>query len=151
MGRESMKFKFEKFVETDSSFAAKVTIRQRTGQIGFNAGAINRFRVNDYKYVVLYFDPSERVVGIQLVRSEEPGSIQISKKQSNTYVTAKNFFDKFGIDYSHSHRHDLEQDTESGFLYFSTKMSAESITEDDSDDAEPPVEASRASNSLGTV
>lgn len=146
-----MKFKFEKFVETDSSFAAKVTIRQRTGQIGFNSGAINRFKVNDYKYVVLYFDPSERVVGIQLVRSEEPGSIPISKKQSNTYVTAKNFFDKYGIDYSHSHRHDLEQDPESGFLCFSTKMSKESITEDVSDEAEPLFEASGATDALDTV
>ena len=133
-----MKFKFEKFVETDSSFAAKVTIRQRTGQIGFNSGAINRFKVNDFKFVVLYFDPSERVVGIQLVTSEEPGSIRISTKKSNTYVTAKNFFDKYGIDYSQSHRHDLEQDTESGFLYFGTQLNAESIIQGNQEETESP-------------
>ena len=146
-----MKFKFEKFVETDSSFAAKVTIRQRTGQIGFNSGAMNRFKVNEFKYAILYFDPSERVVGIQLVTAEEPGSIRISKKQSNTYVTAKNFFDKYGIDYSQSHRHDLEQDLESGFLYFGTQLSAETITEDVSDEVEPLSEASGVIDILDTI
>ncbi len=146
-----MKFKFEKFVETDSSFAAKVTIRQRTGQIGFNSGAINRFKVNNYKYVILYFDPSERVVGMQLVMSEEPGSIRISKKQSNTYVTAKNFLDKYGVDYSHSHRHDLEQDPESGFLYFGTQLNAESITEDTSEEEKALSKASGVTDILDTV
>ena len=146
-----MKFTFEKFVEIDSSFAAKVTIRQRTGQIGFNSGAINRFKVNNFKYAILYFAPSERVVGIQLVTFEEPGSIRISTKKSNTYVAAKNFLDKYGIDYSQSHRHDLEQDTESGFLYFGTQLNAESITEDVSDEADQPSEASGATDKLDRI
>lgn len=135
-----MKFKFEKFLETNSSFAAKVTIRQRTGQIGFNLGAINRFKIHEYKYAVLYFDPSERVVGIQLVNEEEPGSIRISNKKSNTFVTAKNFFDKYGVDYSQSHRHDLEQDPESGFLFFGTQLNAESIIQGDYESSDSPEE-----------
>lgn len=145
-----MKFKFEKFLETNSSFAAKVTIRQRTGQIGFNLGAINRFKIHEYKYAILYFDPSERVVGIQLVKEEEPGSIRISNKKSNTFVTAKNFFDKYGVDYSQSHRHDLEQDAESGFLFFDTQMNAESIIQGDQEASESQEEQNPA-DTLDTV
>lgn len=123
---DSVKFEFEKFVEVDSSFSAKVTVRQKTGQIGFNSGAINRFKIDNFSYSILYFDPTYRVVGIQLVDAEQPGAIKISKKSSNTYITAKNFLDKYGINYENSHRHDLERDTDSGFLYFHVDEDAES-------------------------
>lgn len=145
-----MKFNFEKFVETNSSFAAKVTIRQRTGQIGFNLGAVNRFKIHEYKYAILYFAPSERVVGLQLVNEEEPGSIRISTKKSNTFVTAKNFFDKYGVDYSQSHRHDLEQDPESGLLFFGTQLNADSIIQGDQDQSDSS-EDSTATGILDTI
>ncbi|ADB15254.1 hypothetical protein Psta_0567 [Pirellula staleyi DSM 6068] len=50
-----MKFVFEKFVETDMSFAARATVRQKTGQIGFNLGAINRFGIRDFGFLCFVF------------------------------------------------------------------------------------------------
>ena len=93
-----MRFKFEKFTEVDASFAARVTIRQRTGQIGFNAGAVNRFSLQGYGYSVLYFDTENKVIGMEPVKEKVEGAIEIKHRPSNTYLSAKNFLDKYGID-----------------------------------------------------
>jgi len=112
-----MQFQFEKFTATDTSFDARVTIR-RTGQIGFNTGAINSYGLKDYSFVILYFDRQERAVGIQLTNEHAPGAIVLKKSDSNTYVRAKNFCDRYEIGYSKSRKFALRKDTETGFLYF---------------------------------
>jgi len=112
-----MGFNFVKFTETDSSFAARVTIRQ-TGQLGFTMGAINRFKISNYKYCILYFDSDRRVVGMELTDEHSPGSIEVKSTKANTYVRAKNFCDRFAIDYTDSHRYELKLDKESGYLFF---------------------------------
>jgi len=110
-------FQFEKFTDTESSFAARITIRQ-TGQFGFNTGAINRYSMNDFSYCVLYFDPIRKAVGLELKSEQCEGGIEIKKTDSNTYLRAKNFCDRYGIDYSESHRFELRKEEESGFLFF---------------------------------
>lgn len=112
-----MAFNFQKFTETETSFSARITIRQ-TGHFGFNVGAINRFGIAGFDFVVLYFDPEQRVIGMELQKSPTENSIEIKKSESNTFIRAKNFCDRFGIDYSGSHRFELRKDDESGFLYF---------------------------------
>jgi hypothetical protein len=128
-----MKFNFEKFTETDTSFAAKVTIR-RTGQMGFNTGAINSFRVRDSDFCILYFDPKNRVVGMELVKESCEGAIQIKKSDANTYVRAKNFCDRYAIDYVKSHRYELKKDSGTGFLYF--ELDQEEAADEESSDGE---------------
>ena len=112
-----MAFNFQKFTETGSSFAARITVRQ-TGHFGFNVGAINRFSIADYEFVVLYFDPDQRVIGMELRKEPTENSIEIKKSDSNTFIRAKNFCDRYGIDYRGSHRFELRKDDETGYLYF---------------------------------
>ena len=112
-----MAFNFEKFTDTKASFAAKITIR-KTGQLGLNAGALNSFRIKDYNYAVLYFDPDKRAVGIELTNENVPGAIEIKKSETNTFIRARNFCDRYGIDYSDSKSYRLLKDNESGYLYF---------------------------------
>ena len=111
------KFKFEKFTETDSSFSSKVTIRQRTGQIGFNSGSVNRFHVDQFRFAVLYFDSENQVIGVELTNTEQMGAIEIKKRTSNTYISGKNFLDKYGIDYSESHKYPLEKEEGEEMLF----------------------------------
>lgn len=113
-----MSFKFEPFEDTETSFAAKVTIRQRTGQLGFTAGAQNLYKIKEYNFCKFYFDHQRHVVGLEMTTDEKSGSVVIKKGETNTYVRAKNFLDRFGVDYRESHRYDLRKDEESGFLYF---------------------------------
>jgi hypothetical protein len=135
-GEVVLMFKFEKFVDTDKSFSARVTIRQRTGQFGFNAGAINLHKVRDFKFAVLYFDRESQVVGIGLTNEIETGAIEIKQAASNTYVRAKNFCDKYGIDYSESHAHELKKQEESGLLYIELERKEEPEEEIDSQEGE---------------
>lgn len=136
-----MAFKFERFNEPNSSFDAKVTLRG-TGQFGFNAGAINRFRLKDFSYCVLYFDPDLKVVGIELSNDGKlDGAIEIRKGFSNTFIRAKNFCDRFGIDYRIMKRFDLKRDDDSGFLIFSVQqpeaMPSEKIHDDVESESNP--------------
>jgi hypothetical protein len=133
-----MKFKFEKFTDTDTSFAARVTIR-RTGQIGFNTGAINSFGVRDAEYCILYFDPENRVVGMELTKEKCEGAIQIKKSDANTYVRAKNFCDRYTIDYSKSHRYELKRESATGFLYF--ELDREQAADEENGDGEETASA----------
>lgn len=126
-----MAFNFVKFTEIDESFAARATIRQKTGQIGFNGGAVNRYSIVDYEYVVLYFDPKQRVVGLGLENEKSDGAISIKHSKGNTYVRAKNFLDKYCIDYEASHRHELKKDDTSGMLYFCLNEVADDETGDE--------------------
>jgi len=112
-----MGFSFEKFTETETSFDARVTIR-RTGQIGFNAGAKNSYNIGDYEFVVLYFDREKRAVGLELTNEQVPGAITRKKSAANTYVRAKNFCDRYQMDYSESRKFALRKDAETGYLYF---------------------------------
>ena len=127
-----MGFNFVKFTETDSSFAAGITIRQ-TGQFGFNIGAMNRFKIGDYKFCILYFDPDRRVVGLEFSNTKADGSIDLKTSKANTYVRAKNFCDRFGVDYSKSHRYELKKDKDSGYLYFA--LDEEQTDETDDEDS----------------
>ncbi|WDI40227.1 hypothetical protein [Bremerella sp. P1] len=121
-----MAFNFQKFTDTDTSFVARITVRQ-TGQLGFNAGAINRFDINSYEKAILYFDPVERVVGIELTNENSEGAIDIKRSPTNTYIRAKNFCDRFEIDYKESHRFELQKDSDTGLLIFEL---AKEITKD---------------------
>lgn len=114
-----MGFDFEKFVEVAASYDAKITVRQKTGQIGFSSGAINLYEIDRYSHAVLFFDRKERVVGIKLTnKQDEAGAIPINRRPSNTYLSARNFLNKYGVDYSRSHRHELNKDESTGMLYF---------------------------------
>src|SRR5271166_2866201 len=129
--RESdMAFEFIKFTEVDSSFAARVTIRQ-TGQIGFNSGAINRFGIKEKAFVVLYFDQRNRAVGLELTNDRCEGAIEIKKSESNTFLRGKNFCDRFGIDYQRARRYELLQDDGTGILYFELNRELKGETNDE--------------------
>ncbi len=133
-----MGFNFERFTDTDSSFAARVTVRQRTGQIGFNTGAINRFKIRDYKFAILYFDEHEKAVGIELTNEMQGGAIEIKQSRSNTYIRGKNFCDLHGIDYKSVHRLELRKDEETGFLFFRLGEEIKSAAEENESESEEP-------------
>lgn len=132
-----MAFEFVRFTETDTPFAARVTIR-RTGQIGFNTGALNRFQIKNANYAVLYFDAKSQAVGIELTDQVVPGAIEIKKSPANTYLRSKNFCDRFGIEYASSRRFELKKDLESNLLYFELgrELESEAGSDDESSDDE---------------
>lgn len=123
-----MPFDFVKFTDTDVSYAARITIR-RTGQFGFNAGALNLFQLASYQYVVLFYDEQRRVVGIQPYNEQCEGAIRLAHRKGNTYVQAKNFCERFGIDYGESRRYHLKRDEEQNVLYFELDRPLKAVKE----------------------
>ena len=94
------KYKFDRFDDPNKSFAAKVTIR-RNGQLGFNDGARNSYRLKNFQYAVLFYDQENEAVGIMLTNNgEEAGAIKLSAGEQNTYISAKGFLDRHKINYA---------------------------------------------------
>ncbi|ADB15253.1 hypothetical protein Psta_0566 [Pirellula staleyi DSM 6068] len=64
-----------------------------------------------------------------LVKERCEGAIEIKQSRANTYIRAKNFLDKYSIDYKSSHTHELHRDEDSRLLYFALT----DIVEDEDD------------------
>jgi len=70
---------------------------------------------------VLYFDNSRRAVGIALQPVTGEGALELNRNPSNVFIRAKNFCDRYGIEYGEAKRFPLRRDDETGFLYFELK------------------------------
>lgn len=116
----------EWFTETASrGFQPKISLRPR-GQIGFNRGAVRKFKLQDYAYAVLGFDRNSKTIAIKLSNDpEEKGAVKLGVKQSGTDATisAKSFFDYYEIPREKTLRLDAEWDAEIGAIIvkFKTK------------------------------
>ena len=65
---------FERFTKSGRGFKPKASIWQR-GQIGFNHGAVERFELAKYKFIILYYDKKENKVGFQFTNDEKEDGI----------------------------------------------------------------------------
>lgn len=91
---------FERFVKSGRSYAPKVSIRKR-GQIGFNAGAVERFGLKDKSFAILYMSKDKTKMALRFTNDQnEQGVVVIAKKKGNYFVPGKVFFDYYGIDYA---------------------------------------------------
>lgn len=103
---------FEKFTKAGKSFNPKISIRQR-GQIGFNAGAVNRFKLDENIYVVMYYSREQQKIAFRFTDNEkEEGAIKIVDKPSNYYFSGKTFLDYYEIPYEKTRSYDVEWDGE---------------------------------------
>lgn len=90
---------WEKFHGIGESYRPKVSVRAN-GHLGFATGARKKFHVDSYKFVSLFFDRSERKIGIKLGEIEEPGvTTPIVKRETDCYIRARSFLDYYDIDY----------------------------------------------------
>ncbi len=88
----------------------KVSIWSR-GQIGFSVGAINRFKLDEYDYVVFMFDPDERKIGFLFTSDEnEEGVVKLNKRDTGIIVGAKSFLDYYNIKYEETTQYTLKHD-----------------------------------------
>jgi hypothetical protein len=90
---------FEKFTQTNKSFAPKLSIRSN-GQLGFNFGAIEKFKLENYPYAVLFYDKEVKKIGVYLTKSkDDEGASKLRVKNGNASVAAKSFLDYYSIPY----------------------------------------------------
>jgi len=115
---------FEFFTKEGKGFAPKASIR-KPGQIGLNQGAVERFKFRDGEYVLLGYDRDAKVVAIRRLEEPQKGVKKISVKGKSGSISAKSFFDYFGISYDEPHSYELKEDETAGFLVFHLPVSQE--------------------------
>ena len=107
---------FERFTQIGRGYKPKVSIT-KSGQIGFNQGAVKHFNLNDYEYAVLFYDKDNRRIGIGLTNdNSEAGICKLRKRASGADISARSFFGYYGIDYADSNRYDASWDEDDNMV-----------------------------------
>jgi hypothetical protein len=90
---------FERYTQRGRSFKPKIAIRKR-GQIGFNKGAIKKFKIDDFENAILFINKERTKIAIKFTNdSEEEGAMNLVKRSSNYFVSGKAFLDYYEIEY----------------------------------------------------
>ena len=83
---------FERFERKTGKTMSPVISLWKCGQIGFNKAAVQKFRIDEYPYAVLYYDRGGDRIGIELTKDIREGAIRIlGKGQTGIRVSAKSF------------------------------------------------------------
>lgn len=104
------KFNFERFEQNGGSYAPKISIRAN-GAMGFSQGALRRYGMETGDWlVVLFFDKSQRIIGIQPTQEESAtGAIKLIKRMVkardgktslNAYISARSFLNYYAISFT---------------------------------------------------
>lgn len=106
--KDEEQLKLEQFTGRGRSYTPLVTLR-KNGQIGFNLGMIQFYDLQKHDgFAVLYFDASQKVIGVKLVKKPEEGAYRFSIKQGNATIAAKSFFNYYKIPMNESRRYTPE-------------------------------------------
>lgn len=101
---------FIKFTKVKVKFRPKISIRSN-GQVGFSQGALNRFGMEPFDYVILYYDKELRKIGVQLSNNkDEEGATPLIKKSGNATISARSFFEFFEIQYQQTKSYELTKE-----------------------------------------
>lgn len=116
---------FERFTQTGRSLAAKLSIWNK-GQIGFGMGAVARFKLSGYDYVVLMYDREEKRIGFMFTNDpKEEGATKLNKRKTGVMVGAKTFLDFYEINYSETRQYNMKYDENSKLYIADLKNAAQ--------------------------
>ncbi len=108
---------FEFFTDLGRGFRPRASIRKQ-GQIGLNQGAVRRFKLESWQYVVLGFDRKSKRIAIRKADSrEEPGAQKVTIKDGSATISVRSFLEYFDIRYQdETRKYDVSIDDENGML-----------------------------------
>ncbi len=101
---------FERFTKTGRTFKPKASIWSR-GQIGFNQGAVERFGLEKYEYVIFFYDSDNKQIGFKFTKDKsEEGVIKLNTKNTGAVASGKSFLEYYGIEHGVTKQYDLKVD-----------------------------------------
>ena len=101
---------FEKYVKSTRIYRPYASIWSR-GQIGLNQGAVERFKMKDYKFAVLFFDKDTERIGIKLTNNEnEEGATTAIKGNTGIIISAASFLEHYNIDHKTLRKYPIDFD-----------------------------------------
>jgi hypothetical protein len=112
---------FEKFTKTGARIGTPKISIWSSGQIGLNQGAIKRYELDNYRYVILFYDKDNKKIGIKFINDKnEEGAIKIIfRKVGGLSFSGVSFLHYYGIDFSNTRKFDLEHDEKNDLYVFS--------------------------------
>jgi hypothetical protein len=92
------------------------------GQIGLNQGAMKKYKLENYDYVILLFDEETRRVGFVFTNDDnKEGAIKITKRTTGFSFSANAFLNSYGIDHDNeTKKYTLEYDSDNNIYIFDT-------------------------------
>jgi hypothetical protein len=114
---------FVKFTKPRARMGKPTASIWSRGQIGLNYGATESFKLNEFKYVVLYYDADTNRMGLEFTNDENAeGAIKlVIRKNSGISFSAVSFLNKFGVTYGTTRKFDIARDNESGLFVIDLK------------------------------
>ncbi len=101
---------FEKFIPPDRQKPPQVSIK-RTGTITFYKDWMAAHGLGKTSHVVLFFDPSRKLVGVKAARdAREAGALKLTQRKRVCSVRARQFFEKYRIKLERTSRYQLSYD-----------------------------------------
>jgi hypothetical protein len=102
---------FVRFTESGRSYKPRVSLRQN-GTIGFNNGAVRKWKLDTFSFVVLFYDQDRKSIGIKPTNTEEEGAhkLNFGKAKKSAWVSCRKFFDFFDIPVQDTKRFDGQID-----------------------------------------
>lgn len=90
---------FEKFVSQRPADYPTVAIR-KNGTISLNAVAVEQFNLKGARYVGLYFDRGERLIGIRPIDQKDSTAFRIVRERGRTFtISCQSFLRSIQIPY----------------------------------------------------
>lgn len=89
-------YQFEEFTDFKGKFDAKITVGK--SGFGFTSGLINKYKLDEFKALKIYFDKSQNAIAFQFFKEHEAGTIKFKKRGGGGgYLGARSFFGKYSI------------------------------------------------------
>ena len=89
----------EKFVSQRPADYATVAIR-KNGTISLNAVAVEQFNLKGARFVGLYFDKGEGLIGIKAIDQKDPAAFRVVRERGRTFtVSCQSFLRSIKIPY----------------------------------------------------
>jgi len=109
---------FERFTKAGRFYTPKASIWTR-GQIGFNQGAVDKFKLMDFDYAVLFYDKDEKKVGVQFTNdASESGVTKVVKGKTGVFVSARSFVNYYDIPHAKTKKYDVNYDEDNQMYVF---------------------------------
>lgn len=133
---------FLKHVVTRKSYTPRISLSSN-GFLGLSDAAVRKYRLQDYKYIVMYYDPDRNVAAIEPINDENAeGAMKLRHRDQGANVSARSFLENFEIVIPATTSYALDKDRETGYLIFDLgkgriRNSSQKLDgSDDSDDEE---------------
>lgn len=108
---------FEHFTQTGSRTDTPKASIWSKGQIGFNQASVEEYKLDNYGYVLLFYDRDTKRIGFRFTNDKEmEGAAKlIVRKSAGASMSARAFLKHYSIYAEKTQKYDLKYDKETDF------------------------------------